>query len=68
MPLVRYPGFDRGVREPAPTPGPSPEAVALRAAVAENAALSHRVDALERVLRSACHLLSPYARPTPPRR
>ena len=62
-----YAGFDNGA-EPAPTPQPSAETVALRAAQAENAALSHRVDALERVLRSACHLLQPYGRPTSPRR
>jgi hypothetical protein len=68
MPITRYAGYDGGKPEPEPepaTPRPSGETSALRD---ENAALIHRVDQFERVLRSACHLLQPYSRPTPPRR
>jgi hypothetical protein len=65
MPLVRYPGFDRGQPEPAPAPKPSTEAIALRDAQGEIAMLNNRLRQVEAALRAAHHVLQPYARGTP---
>jgi hypothetical protein len=63
---IPYAGFDRGapVPEPASTPQPNTDAIALRDAQGQIAALNARVRSLEGALQAAHRVLTPYARST----